>query len=58
MSDAIVAAIRAERYGGPKPRSTASQPPATSQRLQYDLDFPSEDQFHLLAAPTLVFHSS
>ena len=26
--------------------------------LRYDLDFPPEDQFRLLAAPTLVLHSS
>ena len=57
MLDAIVGAIErgdsvaeAEIDGATTTRDLSS--------LRYDLDFPPEDQFRLLAAPTLVLHSS
>lgn len=57
MLDATVAAIEngesiaeAEIDGATRTRDLSS--------LQYDLDFPPEDQFRLLTAPTLVLHSS
>ena len=44
------AAVEAEVDGEPVTRDLSS--------LRYDLDLPPEDQFRLLAAPTLVLHSS
>ena len=57
MMDAMVeaiergdAAVEGEVDGRPITRDLSS--------LRYDLDFPPEDQFRLLGAPTLVLHSS